>query len=108
MKHEKVLIKYISFLTEKDASNNVNYPHSGLFIATVENEIEVIRSDLIFVDKNLPHAQYIVPEDIFNKIVNQMEIPEEEIKIEPQQKLEGFTSNDFIIEFTKTLLNIKK
>lgn len=116
MKHKTVIIPYLTFLTDKEASDSSRYPHSGLFVVTIDDrkqtktvdEKDVFRSDLRLVDKNLPHAQCLVPEERFNKILHEFEVPEVKNEIVSQPKLDGYTSNDFIIEFTKTLLNLKK
>lgn len=112
MKPKHLKINYLEFDDHKQASENKNYPHSGLFIARVNDDT----SDLRFVDKSVQKNVCIVPESVFNSIAHESEVAELEytatidtsqIKGEPEALQFGKTDNNFILEFSKILLSKK-
>jgi len=95
-------IETIEFPTGAEASENKNYPHSGLFIARTKDG----SSDLRLIDKTIKTNFCIVPESVFNGIFENVAVNkpvELESVIQSNNKYEG----DFILEFARILLNRK-
>jgi len=95
-------IHTIEFETGIEASENKNYPNSGLFITRIKGGM----SDLRFVDKSISNNYCIVPESVFNGVFNTKEVTELPLMQEIEsvnQKFDG----DFILEFSRILLNRK-
>lgn len=61
-------VKTIKFDDVKEASENKNYPESGLYIT----ELESGTSDLRFVDKSVPHNLFICPKSVFDGLQNRI------------------------------------
>lgn len=105
-----VEIQEIEFSDVNKISKNVNYPNSGFFMAKIKNGV----ADLRFVDKNCEFNICIVPETIFNNVVQTQLIEEinernELLKgtIENKQSEKQKYDGDFILEFSRILLNRK-
>lgn len=84
-----------------------NFPHSGLFIVTVDKEDMPIAKDLCWVNKSQKIQFFISPELLFSseiadQLVTQTELLSE-IKQEPQSN-SMMSENNFILEFSKILL----
>lgn len=109
MKTKTVVIPYIEFKDLNEALETKKYPHSGLFIVTIKIDDEIMQSDLRVVNKLVQKTHLIVPEKIFNSILPEMEIPEPKglEVIQMEGEVQGMTANDFILNFSKILLNHK-
>ncbi|MCT3673294.1 hypothetical protein HZQ94_08860 [Elizabethkingia anophelis] len=100
-------IKEFVFETSKEASENANYPESGFYLVEAEGN-----TDLRFVDKSIKVNHFICPKSAFDGVMTYMTNPEQKDKIDNNQlpsvkKLCGLVSEEFVIEFTKTLLGKK-
>lgn len=96
----KVEIKSIEFETSELASANKNYPSSGLFM--VEDK-ESGNNDLRFINKDVSHNFFICPRSVFYGCVAVVQESEPLPIQEQQNKFDG----DFILEFSRILLNRK-
>ncbi|WP_407497467.1 hypothetical protein [Elizabethkingia meningoseptica] len=100
-------IKEFVFETVKEANENANYPESGFYLVETEGN-----TDLRFVDKSVKLNQFICPKSVFDGVMTYMTNPEQKdesdnIQLSPVKNLSGFVSEEFVIEFTKTLLGKK-
>lgn len=103
----KVEIKNIEFETWDISSVNDNYPNSGFFMVKIK---ETDLADLRFINKSNSVNFCICPEVIFNDNVKIDKEKETEAPLpivstiqEQQNKFDG----DFILEFSRILLNRK-
>lgn len=96
MKRLTVDLNYIDFETMELAGQNENYPHSGLWMVKIKKG----GSDLRFVDKATTTNWCVAPESICNGIFDYKE-PEQQKEIKKQ------FDGDFILEFSRILLNRK-
>lgn len=104
MKTKNIIVKYLSFTDAKESNNTKNYPHSGLFVVSINGDTQF--SDLRMVDKSLPTTQMVVPECVFNNMVHEIEA-NEVLPVIEQKTESGMSDNDFILEFSKILLSKK-
>jgi len=95
-----VEINYIDFDTNDQAMKNENYPCNGLFMTKIKNG----NSDLRFVDKNVEINFCIAPEVLCNNILT---ITQKHIEPEETPVQENKYNGDFILEFSRILLNRK-
>lgn len=95
-------IQIINFETGVEASENKNYPISGLFLVRTEEGM----SDLRIVDKTVKHNFCIVPESIFNSIFGSV-TENNTAQLESVSPTENKYDGDFILEFSRILLNRK-
>ena len=87
-----------------------NYPDNGLYVVTIKNkDSEIVQSDLRFIEKSSPTTLFIAPEVIFNGVLRDIEVPEPKglELVQMQGEVQGMTANDFILNFSKILLNRK-
>ena len=105
MKTKKFIpIHEIEFENHAESMKNKSYPNSGLFLVKITDGIE----DLRFVDKSMPTNLCICPKSVFfGEVSDQITTIEELPTIEQVKPVSGFSENDFILDFTKILLNRK-
>ncbi|OPC51483.1 hypothetical protein BAY06_03915 [Elizabethkingia anophelis] len=100
-------IKEIRFEDHDKAIENAHYPETGFYIVETNKG-----ADLRIIDKTVELNHCICPKSVFDGIMTYMTNPEQKDKIDHNQlpsaeKLSGFVSEEFVIEFTKTLLGKK-
>lgn len=100
-------IKEKQFETSQEACENANYPESGFYLVEAEGN-----TDLRFVDKSIKVNHFICPKSVFDGVMTYMTNPEQNdesdnFSADGNCKLSGFVSEEFVIEFTKTLLGKK-
>lgn len=104
MKHF-VEVKEITFSDYKTSDDNKNYPESGLYLVSVE---VANQSDLRFVNKSYPTNHCICPASIYDGLNLKIEaLPKVETEELKQEIHSGFVSENFVLEFSKILLNKK-
>jgi len=95
-------IETIIFDSREKLGETENYPNSGFFIAKTKNNV----SDLVMIDKKAKHTIFVCPEttleNLFENVAANKPIELEAI-IQNNNKYDG----DFILEFSKILLNRK-
>lgn len=100
-------IKEKQFEMLQEANENANYPESGFYLVEVEGS-----TDLRFVDKSIKLNHLVCPKSVFDGVMTYMINTEQKdesdnIQLPPVKNLSGFVSEEFVIEFTKTLLGKK-
>lgn len=102
-------VKEIKFANHEEAQKNKNYPDSGFYIV----EIEEMHTDLRFVDRSTSLNLMICPKSVFDGLQFMAVNPDHHKEPEVLTTLEtvpptGYVSENFILDFTKILLNQKK
>lgn len=95
-------IETIVFDTFEEANENKNYPNSGFFMTKIKEGT----NDLRFIDKSVKQNYCIMPESVFNGIFGNLEVIKP-LEIEPIIHKENKYDGDFILEFSRILLNRK-
>lgn len=92
-------VQVVEFDNLEKANETKNYPKSGFYITKTSSCCE-----FRLVDKTQINTFCILPEPLFNSIANFSEkIEIQELVSKPENKFEG----DFILEFSRILLNRK-
>lgn len=100
-----VQIHEITFESSKETFESEKYPNSGLFIV---EDLDTNLTDVRFVNKEINYVLGIAPDDIFFRLCKPTTIinkqnPDTELKSVFYSEID----QNFILEFTKLLLNRK-
>lgn len=100
-----VQIHEITFESSKKSFESKNYPNEGLFIV---EDLEINLTDIRFVNKETNFVLGIAPDDLFFRLCKPTTIinkqnPDPELKSVFNSEID----QNFILEFTKLLLNRK-
>ncbi|AQX00436.1 hypothetical protein [Elizabethkingia anophelis] len=97
-------IKEVAFATGKEASENVNYPESGLYLVAADGN-----TDLRLIDKTVKVNHFICPKSVFDGIMTYMSNPEASKLSEADNTTPpaSYVSESFVMDFTRLLLNKK-
>lgn len=102
-----VHIYEIEFSEKQDSFKSENYPHSGLFI--VKDNLNKT-TDIRFVNNSFSFVLCIAPDDVFIRECNVQTVEaltDTETKTELKTNFNSEIDQNFILEFTKILLNRK-
>ncbi|MEL7678132.1 hypothetical protein [Elizabethkingia meningoseptica] len=97
-------IKEVAFAAGKEASENANYPESGLYLVAADGN-----TDLRLIDKSVKVNHFICPKSVFDGIMTYMSNPEAPKLSEADNTVPpaSYVSESFVMDFTRLLLNKK-
>lgn len=102
-------VKEIEFKSTVEANKTKNYPESGFYVRIVDDEA-FQSQELIFVDKSVPHTNFVCPKSVYDGISkNSVLEPEKEnvVLTAIEAKPNGMVSETFVLDFTKILIGKK-